>query len=195
MNHRRNRCIVASLATFAALALGSCSSDKAADKDDDQSAATETNVSTGDTSEFGDGSDAGGLTVPSDVCALYDNAAVSALLGEEVVGTATPSGGCQFNGSSAASLYPVIEVELLEQYGDLATWQASVESVLSAAAQPVTVAGNPGFIVEGAMGEIESTQGALQVQNLLVQVTLASPDAAKNAAAMTGLMELLALAL
>lgn len=186
MNHRHTLAASAAVLAVAALSMTACSSDT--------SKGTATTSSDAGTPATGDGSDAE-ATVPGDVCALFDNAAVSALLGEEVVGEPTPSGGCKFNGSSAASLYPVIEVEALAQYGDLATWQASVESVLSAAATPITIAGNPGFIVEGSMGDIQSTQGALQVGNLLVQVTLASADAAKNAAAMSGLMELLAPAL
>ena len=144
------------------------------------------------TSDGEDGGDTGGLSVPSDVCALFDNAAVSTLLGEALVGTPSPSGGCQFNGASAASLFPVIEIVPMDRFGDLASWQVSVETVLNASATPITVAGNSGFIVEGSMGEIQSTQGALQVQNLLVQITVASPDAAKNAAAITGLLEMVA---
>jgi hypothetical protein len=191
MIHRRTHTIVASLATIAALTLGACSSDKAADNGNDESAATNTNVSTPET----DGSDAGTAEVPSDVCALFDNAAVSALLGEDVVGEATPSGGCKFNGSSAASPFPVIEIVPLANYGDLPTWQASVESVLSAPAEPITIAGNAGFIVNGAMGDIEAGQGALQVQNLLVQITVATADVAQSTAVMTGLFEMVAASL
>ena len=88
MNHRRSHTIVASVATIAALTLGACSSDKANSTSGDQSAATETNPPTGDTSEFGDGTDHTLMESPS----IFGRQMLRNLigLGQDLAGLARP---------------------------------------------------------------------------------------------------------
>jgi len=179
------------ISALAALTMVGCSSSNAAKSTVAPGGAAATSPA-GDTAPAGDsGGDA--ATVPSDVCALFDNAAVSALVGETVVGEPTPNGGCRYPASTAQSLAPVVEIAPdVEGAGGIAGAQAGAEGVVGTPAAPLTVGGYSGYLVAGTIPGTSSTlsQGAVAAKGLIVTVGATGPDTAKNAAVITAMIEI-----
>ncbi len=178
------------ISALAALTVVSCSSSNATKSTAAPGGAAVTSPA-GDTAPAGE-SGGEAATVPSDVCALFDNATVSALVGETVVGEPTPNGGCRYPASTAQSLAPIIEIAPdFEGAGGIAGAQSGVEAMVGTPAAPLTVGGYSGYLVSGTVPgtSMMLSQGAVAVKGLIVTIGATGPDAAQNAAVITALME------
>lgn len=92
-----------------------------------------------------------------DVCAILSTEDVGNVLGRDVEATPSP-GSCTFASAGGDSSPSVISV-LEDPGGGLESAQPESESALGAAAEPLDVGGNQGYVVIGAQGETSVLRG------------------------------------
>lgn len=192
MRPSRSLRLTGALALAVCLGLSACGGDDAAPND----AATNDQNSDGGSGggdvpgeDAGYGGEAG--SVPEDLCALVSAEDVGAVLGETVQAQMTPSGDCQYPGGSATSLYPLISVQQdIGGAGGIEGVQSAAEAALGGTAEPLSVAGGEGFVVNGSSGVSTVSQGAVAAGGFIVSVSLSGGDPAGNTDIIGQLVEL-----
>lgn len=130
--------------------------------------------------------------VPANVCALFNVAEVEALLGEKVEAKDVPGGGCQFAGGTRTSLYPTVSIaEDFAGAGGIEGAKTGAQAAAGGTATPLTVGGASGFVVTGQrMAGKTMTQAGVAHRGLLVSVTMAGGEKAKNEKVGTELLKM-----